>query len=157
MTVEQPAPGAEEAAVRGVRRIFLVALAAALVAAGLTLGLELSHQRTVASVVVPAPLPLTFRQAGFVEHDVRRSQVAGFPTGSRHGDLHVTTTGGTLYVVARCTVGRVRIVVGSLTSEQACTGRPVGVVALGQVRRPLQITVTVSAQQTDRWAVGIYR
>ena len=63
---------------------------------------------------------------------------------------------GTVYVVARCQVGTVRVALGGLSSSQSCTGRPVGLVALN-LTQPAELTATVTAAQSSRWGVAIYR
>jgi hypothetical protein len=148
---------ADEAAddARRVRRIFLVALGAAMLAAAVTLVVELILQRAPAPA--PSVLPVTFRQPGFVDHVLHRVATSDQRSGRLQGVLHVESSAGPLYVVVRCDTGRVTVVADSLTSVQACTGAPVGVVALARVRRPTQLDVTVSRPQQGRWAVGVYR
>jgi len=65
-------------------------------------------------------------------------------------------TRGTVYVVARCQVGTVRVVLAGLTSSQPCTGKPVGLVALN-LTQPAELTATVTAAQHASWGVAIYR
>lgn len=153
MTTEDSA----SAELRGVRRIFLVALAVALVAAGVALVVELTHQPQISTEVSAPPLPLAFRQPGFVEHAVQRKQSAGIAADRRSGTLQLAPTREPLYVVVRCDSGRVTVATDVMTSAQPCTGEPVGVVALGGVRRPTRLRVTVSKPQRAGWAVGIYR
>lgn len=138
--------------------MFLVALAAAIVAAGIAWGVELSSEPAVTpSAVSSPPLPATFEQAGFVDHAVRRTQSAGFGADRRSGQLTIAPSTVPLYVVVQCDTGRVTVATSVLTSAQPCTGKPVGVVALAQVRRPTRLTVTVSRQQQAGWAVATYR
>jgi hypothetical protein len=146
----------ENGELRGVRRIFLVALAAAIAAAGVTFGIELTHHSD-SSDAVPSLLPATFRQPGFVDHPLRRVQATGVAAGSRHSSLQVAPSSVPLYVVARCDAGRVMVATNTLTSAQPCTGRSMGVVALAEVRRPTRLDVTVSTPQRGAWAVAIYR
>ena len=153
----EPDGGGAAEELRGVRRIFLVALASALVAAGVTLAIQLTNQKPASPVVAVPPLPLTFSQAGFVDHTVHRVQAAYFGAGSRKGELKFTSTASPLYVVARCDMGKIEVVAGSLTSAQACTGKPVGVLALSQRGPATKFMVTVNEAQKARWAVGIYR
>jgi hypothetical protein len=157
MTSAEPVDGGAAEELRGVRRIFLVALAAALVAAGVALGIELSSHRPERLSGAAHVLPRTFQQTGFVDHPVHRVQTADFGAGSRRGTLHYMSTTKPLYVVASCDSGKIQVVTGSLTSAQACTGKPVGVVALSQGARAVKFSVTVSEAQKSRWAVGIYR
>jgi hypothetical protein len=156
-TPEAADPTDPAADIRGVRRIFLVALAAAVVAAAIALGFELSHQPASTPSVSTPTLPLTFRQPGFVDHAVRRGETASFRVGQRHGVLSVPPTSGPVYVVVRCDVGRVTVATSVLTSAQPCTGKPVGVVALGSLRQPTRLDVTVSRPQHSSWAVAVYR
>jgi hypothetical protein len=157
MTPDEPAASCAADELRGVRRIFLVALAAALIAAGVALGIELSSHRPERLSGPAHVLPRTFQQTGFVDHPVHRVQTADFGAGSRRGTLRYLSTGKPLYVVASCDSGRIQVVTGSLTSAQACTGKAVGVVALSRGAGAVTFTVTVSEAQKSRWAVGIYR
>jgi hypothetical protein len=141
--------------IRGVRRIFIVALAAALLAAAVAFALELANndeQQTGPSVSL---LPATFQQAGFVDREVHRVAAVQLPATARRGALRMPG-GGTLYVVARCDTGRVRATLGALSTAQLCGGSAAGVVALGLLRRPSSLEVTVSTPQKGPWAVGIY-
>jgi hypothetical protein len=157
MTPDGPVADSAAEELRGVRRIFLVALAAALVAAGVALGVELTHSGPDMLNVSAHVLPRTFQQTGFVGHSVHRVQTADFGAGSRRRELHFTSTRSPVYVVASCDTGKIQVVTGSLTSVQACRGKPVGVVALSRGAGAVTFTVSVSEAQNARWAVGIYR
>jgi hypothetical protein len=156
--VSTPGPSSPvvDAEVRGVRRIFLVALAAALLAAAVAFTIQLANNHDHESGAAVSLLPSTFHQPGFVDRVVHRVAAVQLPATTPRGALRMPG-GGTLYVVARCDTGRIRVVEGNLTSGQACTGKPVGVVALAQLRRAVQLDVTVSRPQKAGWAVGIYR
>jgi hypothetical protein len=159
VTTEGPSAqvDADAAEIRGVRRIFLVALAVALLAAGVALAVELTHHRGAGAQSAAAPLPFSFSQPGFVDHPLRRVQATGVAASGRRSFLQVAPSSPALYVIARCDTGRVTVTTDTLTSAQPCTGKPVGVVALAEVRRPTRLVVTVNLPQRVGWAVGIYR
>jgi hypothetical protein len=142
---------------QSVRRIFIAALAAALVAAAVAFTLELVNNDSRSHGPTGSLLPPTFRQVGFVDHAVRRKQSAGFTADRRSARLQIAAASGPLYVVVRCDAGRIQVETGALTSGQACTGKLVGVVALATLRRATRLDVTVSQPQQRTWAVGIYR
>jgi hypothetical protein len=154
---DRPVDGAAAEELRGVRRIFLVALAAALVAAGVALGIELTNSGPGPLNAPAHVLPRTFEQTGFVDHAVHRVQTADFGAGRHKAELRVMSTASPLYVVASCDTGKIQVVTGSLTSVQACSGKPVGVVALSHGTGAVTFTVSVSEAQNAGWAVGIYR
>ena len=162
---EIPTDGASDASsaaadseIRGVRRIFLVALAAALLAAATAFAVELAHSSDSTSAApTVAALPLVFSQPGFVERQVHRVASVQLPANRRHGVLRLPGGDAPLYIVARCDTGRVQATLGALSTAQACSGGAAGVVVLSQVRRPASLQVTVSATQRTPWAVGAYR
>ena len=139
-----------------VRRIFVVALAGALVAAAVAFTIELANHDNV-SEPVTSLLPVTFREPGFVERPVRRIGTVERPATSRRGTLQLPGGAAAIYVVADWDTGQVRVTLGAVSTARLCKGSPVGVVVLSSVRRPAPLDVTVSAAQNSRWAVGIYR
>ncbi|HET7529465.1 MAG TPA: hypothetical protein VFJ98_00745 [Mycobacteriales bacterium] len=150
-------PGEE---IRGVRRIFLVALAAALVAAAVTLSLELARQpaSTAGSPAASSLLPQTFRQPGFADGTLHRQRQVTLPGTVLRRTLQVgEPAGSVVYVVARCDRGTVTVRLGGLTSSQRCTGRPVGLVRLTLSADGVGLDVSVDQPQLSSWATGIYR
>ena len=142
---------------RGVRRIFLVALAAALLAAAVAFVVELANvDDNAESGPTVAALPLVFHQPGFVEHEVHRVGAVQLPASTRRGVLRLPG-GGPVYIVARCDTGQVRATLGALSTAQVCRGTPMGVVVLNQVRRRSPLDLTVSASQRGPWTVAVYR
>jgi hypothetical protein len=142
---------------QSVRRIFIVALAAALVAAVVAFTVELAISDSRSHGPNASLLPLTFQQPGFIDRPVRRIATVEMSATSRAGVLRVPRGAGPLYVVARCDAGRVRATLGALSAAQQCRGSAVGVVVLGLVHPPASLHVDVSRAQDNRWAVGIYR
>jgi len=126
----------------------------ALVAAGVAFALS---QRGAGSAKprLPALFPARFSETGFLEGEASlvSSYDAAATARRTTGSVEIK---GAAYVVARCSVGTIRIAVGALTSSQPCTGDPVGVVAL-QLSAPTTLIATVTAPQTSRWGVAIYR
>ena len=148
---------AADGEIRGVRRIFLVALAAALLAAATAFAVELAHSSdSTPGPAVPA-LPLVFSQPGFVERPVHRVASMQLPANTRHGVLRLPGGADPLYIVARCDTGRVQATLGALSTAQACNGSAAGVVVLSQVHRRSSLQVTVSVTQRGPWTVGAYR
>jgi len=145
-----------DAEVTRVRRIFVVALAGALVAAAVAFTIELANNDN-ATEPVTSLLPLTFREPGFVDRPVRRVATLERPPTSRRGTLRLPGGAAPIYVVARCDTGQARVTLGALSTARLCQGSAVGVVVLSSVRRPAPLDVTVSGAQRGRWAVGIYR
>jgi hypothetical protein len=158
--VTQPDPSSDvtDGEIRGVRRIFLVALAAAMVAAAVAFTLELVNNNDSARDGPAATLlPATFRQQGFVDRPVHQVAAVELPASSRHGTLRLPRGSGPIYVVARCDTGQVRATLGALSTAQLCHGSAVGVVVLSLVRGPASLDLTVSGAQVGPWAVGAYR
>jgi hypothetical protein len=147
---------AVDAEVTRVRRIFVVALAGALVAAAVAFTIELTNHDN-ATEPVTTLLPVTFREPGFVERPVRRIATLERPATSRRGTLQLPGGAAPIYVVARCDRGQVRVTLGAVSTARLCRGTAVGVVVLSSVRRPAPLNATVSGAQRGRWAVGIYR
>ena len=146
--------------VQSVRRIFLIALGAALVAAGIAYGVELAGSPAAPAAARPSLLPLTFVERGFADHVLQRVATVELTAGSRNGALRVTdwpSGSRSVYVVARCSAGSVRVVSGALSASRPCSGQPTGVVVLGLVHPPLRLEVTTTEPQPHRWAVGVYR
>ncbi|HET6817307.1 MAG TPA: hypothetical protein VFH66_08815 [Mycobacteriales bacterium] len=142
--------------VRGVRRIFLLALAAALAAAGVTLGIELSHEAS--SRAQPSLMPATFREPGFADGTLHLRQQTTVPGRVRMHRLHTgKSSGSVVYVVVRCDTGTATVRLGGLTSAQACSGRPVGLVRLTLAKGGAALQVTVNHPQRHDWAIGLYR
>jgi len=152
-----PAADAADAEVRGVRRIFLVGLAAALIAAAVAFTVELANNDQKPAGPTVSLLPSTFRQPGFVDRDVRRLAAVELPATTRRGVLRLPGGDGALYVVARCDTGRIRATLGALSTAQLCRGSATGVVVLSLVRHPAPLDIRVSAAQKGRWALGVYR
>jgi hypothetical protein len=139
---------------RGLRRLMAALLLLALAAGGVAFALS---QRGGSSPPRPQPslFPARFSEAGFLSGEVRLVSSYDAVAGSRRLVDSVAVR-GTAYLVARCSAGTVRIVIGGLTSARPCTGAPVGVVALNLSGR-VQLAATVSAKQPSRWGVAIYR
>ena len=149
------AGAAEE--LRGVRRIFLVALAAALVAAGVALGVELAHSSSRSSGGSPSLLPMTFNEDGFSDGPLQRQQQVVVGAGRRRRDVHVGGADGLIvYIVVRCDRGTATVRLGGLMSAAACSGRPVGLVRLTLANGGPDLHVTVNRAQRKDWAIGIY-
>jgi hypothetical protein len=127
----------------------------ALVAGGVAFALSQRGGGSSSPRPQPSLFPVRFSEAGFLSGDVRLVSSYDAVAGSRRLVDSVAVR-GTAYLVARCSAGTVRIVVGGLTSARPCTGVPVGVVALNLTSR-VQLTATVSARQPGRWGVAIYR
>jgi hypothetical protein len=145
---------------RSVRRMFLVALAAALVAAGVTYAVELARSPTAPATPRPQLLPVTFSERGFADHVLDRVATVELKAGSGHGALQVAdwpSGSQSLYVVARCSAGSIRVASGALSASQPCRGTAAGVVVLGLVHPPLRLDITATDPQPQRWAVGAYR
>ena len=143
---------------RGVRRIFLVALAAALLAAATAFTIELVHSSdSTSSEPTVSALPLVFSERGFAQRELHRVAEVQLPASARRGTLRLPGGTDPLYIVARCDTGRVQATLGALSTAQACSGAAAGVVVLSQVRRPTPLDVTISAPQHGTWAVGVYR
>ena len=156
--VELEEAAAANAAARGVRRIFLVALAAAVIAAGVALGVELSHHPSSSSSVAPRLLPLTFNEEGFSDGPIHREQQAIVPADQRRHVLHIAGPGGTVvYIVVRCDRGTATASLGGLASGAGCSGRAAGVVRLTLAKGGPDLQVTVNRAQRKDWAIGIYR
>ena len=159
MTVETDEAQAAEAAaqVQSVRRVFLLALALALLAGAVALVVELASHPS-SSTADSSLLPTVFRQAGFADGALHLRQQATVPSSDRRHELHTTEgEGSVVYVVARCDRGRVTVRLGGLTSAAACTGRPVGLVRLTLAPGGAALVVTVDRPQRDDWAFGLYR
>jgi hypothetical protein len=144
-----------------VRRIFLVALAAAAAAGVVALLLSLrgaSDDPEPAAVDGPA-FPSGFREPGFVDGEVRLVADAAAGAGVRRLDHAFRPPGGEVWLVAQCDAGTVTVRTGAVTSSRPCTGDPVGVAALGGVAAddPLDVVVSVSATQQQPWGVALYR
>src|SRR3954471_17105936 len=93
---------------QSVRRIFIVALAAALAAAAVAFTLELANNDSSSQGPNGSLLPLTFQQPGFVDRPVRRIATVELSATSRASVLRLPRGAGPLYVVARCDAGQVR-------------------------------------------------
>ena len=145
------------AELRGVRRIFLVALAAAVVAAAVTFSLELTQGPT-ASEGPTRTLPATFRQPGFSDGTLHRRQQVTVPAAEQRYLWRTSLPAGTeVYLVATCDRGTLTVQLGALTSSQRCSGRPIGLARLALAARGSRIEATVDRAQPRDWALGIYR
>lgn len=154
---DDEATAAADNAVRGVRRIFLVALAAAIVAAGVTLGVELSHDSSGAGADAIVLLPKTFDQPGFSDGPLRSQQQVVVAAARRRTAVHVAGSDGTVvYVVVRCDRGTTTVRLGGLTATTACKGHPTGVVRLTLASPGPTLQVTVDQPQPTYWTIGIY-
>jgi hypothetical protein len=145
---------------RGLRRLLVVLLIAAAAAAGAALGLALTPRddsSTTPSTRPPSLFAPTFRDSTFLAGTAHlvASRDADAAT-RRLVDALALPTDGTAYVVARCDRGKVTVTAGALTSSRPCTGAPVGVIAL-QMGSPATLTASVSATQSARWGVAVYR
>jgi hypothetical protein len=159
------ATGEAASEARGVRRIFLVALAAALVAAAVALGIALAGDESggggrPAAGGSPRPplLPPTFHQPGFADTTLHLSQQVDAPPAVERRLLQVDAgAGAVVYVVARCDTGLVHVRAGAITSVQRCRHTPVGVIRLVVPQQGLAMDVNVDKPQDGPWAVAIYR
>lgn len=140
---------------RAVRRLLVVLFVLALVAAGGAFAL--SQRGIGSSTPHPAPslFPARFSEAGFLtgDADLVTSYDAAANARRTSGTVDVRETA---YLVARCSVGTVHVVIDGLTSARACSGATVGLVALHLTHR-VTVTATVSSPQQARWGVAIYR
>jgi hypothetical protein len=127
----------------------------ALAAAGAAFALSQRGGSSSSPRPQPSLFPTRFTEAGFLTGDASLVTSYDADASSRRlvGSVAVL---GTAYLVARCTAGTVRIIIGGLTSARPCTGAPVGIVAL-DLTRAAQLTATVTVSQTGRWGVAIYR
>ena len=152
---DQPAhtPESDDPA-RGVRRLLTVFLVLALAAAVGAFALS-ERGGSSPSPTPPALFPTHFSQTGFLAGTATLAASYDADATAQRASGRVTVR-GTVYVVARCTVGTIRVVLGGLTSSQPCTGVAVGVVALNLLE-PAQLTATVAARQRARWGVALYR
>lgn len=138
---------------RGVRRLLTCLLVLALAAAGVAFAL--SQRGSGSSTPKPSLFPHQFGEADFLSGQVTLVTSYDAAANARRVTGTVTVR-GTAYVVARCSAGTIRIDVSGLTSSRPCTGAPVGVVAL-QLTDKARLTAIVSATQSTRWGVAIYR
>lgn len=146
------------AELRGVRRIFIVALAAAIVAAAVTFTVELTQHAATPASPASTLLPAIFRQPGFSEGTLHRRRQVAVPAGVQRYVLRTNVPAGTeVYLVATCDRGTVTVRLGALTSSQRCSGRPIGLARLAIATRDARIEATVDRPQTRDWALGIYR
>jgi hypothetical protein len=125
----------------------------ALAAAGAAFAL--SQRGRGSSTPKPSLFPPRFSEPDFLSGEVALVTSYDAAASARRvtGTVDVR---GTAYVVARCSTGTVRIDVNGLTSSRPCTGKPIGVVALGLTDKA-QLTATVTTRQSTRWGVAIYR
>jgi hypothetical protein len=152
VTATGEAPATVDDPARGIRRLLALGLVLALAGAGVALGVLLTRSSNDS---VPSIFPSHFTQAGFLSGSARldRSYDANAAAGRVTGSL---APGGTAYVVARCDHGSILVAIGAASTAQPCLGRPVGVIVM-QVPRTTPLTATVTAAQTQRWGVAIYR
>jgi hypothetical protein len=146
-------PGSDDPA-RGVRRLLVVLLVLAIAAGGGAFALS---QRGESSPASPQPRLFVgeFFQKGFMSRPATLVSSYAADAAARTARGTVKTR-GTVYVVARCQVGTVRVVLAGLSSSQPCTGHPVGLVALN-ITQPGELTAPVTTSQSARWGVAIYR
>jgi hypothetical protein len=144
--------------VRRVRRIFLVALAAAIVAAAVTFAFELADNTSTSDLATTSLLPATLRLPGFADGALHRDQQFTVPMAARRYAFRTSEApGSVVYVVARCDRGNLTVRLGGLTSAERCTGRPVGLVRLTLAALGARLEATVSRPQKADWSVGIFR
>ena len=153
---------AEESA-REVRRILVVALLAVLVAAPIAVVLVLRGTdggSTPASAEVDL-FATTIREQGFVGEPVTLvDDAAAAATTTRLRHRFGGSGSGTAWLVARCDTGSITVQAGALSSSRQCTGKPVGVAALGadaDTEDALDVVATVSRPQRSAWGVAVYR
>jgi len=153
---DQPveASGSDDPA-RGVRRLLVVLLVLAVAAAGGAFALSQRGDSSPSRSPQPRLFADEFSQTGFLSGTA--SLISSYDAAAAARTARGTVkTRGTVYVVARCQAGTVRVVLGGLSSSQPCTGAPVGLVALN-LTQPAQLVATVTAAQRTRWGVAIYR
>jgi hypothetical protein len=146
---------------REVRRILVAALLAVLVAAPVATVLVLrgTGDAGVQPVSEAHLFASTYREPGFVEKTVDLVDDTDAPAATTR--LHHGFGGtGTAWLVARCDTGSITVQAGALSSSRQCTGKPVGVAALGATAASdgsLDVVATVSGPQQSRWGVAVYR
>jgi hypothetical protein len=127
----------------------------ALVAAGGAFALSQRGDGSAAPSPAPGLFPARFSETGFLSGSAALVSSYDAAATVRRTSGSVSTR-GTVYVVGLCRAGTLHVEIGGLTSSRACTGRPVGVIAL-KLTRGAQLTATVSLRQRGRWGVAIYR
>jgi hypothetical protein len=150
-----------EASAREVRRILVAALLAVLVAAPIATVLVLrgtGSGSTPAAAEVDLFAP-TFREVGFVAEAVTLVDDASVVATTTHL-RHAFGGSGTAWLVARCDTGSITVQAGALSSSRQCTGKPVGVAAIGpstDAEAALEVVARVSRPQRSAWGVAVYR
>lgn len=153
-----PEPVDESA--REVRRIVVAALLAVLVAAPIATVLVLRGADDGGTPAADAELfPSSFREPGFVAETVSLGDSATVAAGTAQLRHEFEGT-ATAWIIARCDAGSITVQVGSVSSSRQCTGRSVGLVAVGAetgAGPSLDVVATVSRPQRSAWGVAVYR
>lgn len=139
---------------RGLRRLLALLVLLALAAAGGAFAL--SQRGSGSSKHQPPSLfPKRFSESGFLTGSATLVTSYDAAASSRRRTATVTARGN-VYLVVSCHTGTIQIDVGSITSSRPCIGSSSGVVAL-DLSRDVALVATVSATQSTRWGVAIYR
>jgi hypothetical protein len=140
---------------RGLRRLLGALVVLALVAAGGAFALSQRGGPSPTQRPQPSLFPKEFSEPGFLTGSARLVSSYDAKATARRLTGSVDLR-GTAYLVARCNAGTLRIVLAGLTSARPCTGTSVGVVAVN-LTKATKVSATVSAPQTGRWGVALYR
>ena len=140
---------------RGLRRLLAVLVVLALAAAGVAFALSRPGSDKSAKSPRPALFPTHFSAPSFVTGSAVLVSSYDVAAASRRTTAKLTARGN-VYLVVLCHAGTVHLAFGSLTNSGPCTGKPSAAVGLN-LTRDITVTATVSAPQTTRWGVAIYR